>query len=204
MRPFGPVPAIAEVDARSPAIFRTSGLAKIRDPSPGRRLVPVGGRCHRPHSLVVDVPSTTFLMGAGLALRCRGRRLCRRRFRRRRRGPRSGSPISPLSPTARTRRPTTPASSAASRQAPSRSRSTRLAGARRRCRQAPTSQLAIAASEAPATLSIRTEAITAAPHPTGGKQGPPGRFLAMFRRTVARMSGQGARDPPRRRRRRAY
>ena len=234
IRPFGPVPAIAARSMpRSPAIFRTSGLAKIRDPS-----TPAGDWC----PLVVDVPSTTLFGGRcpidhvpdgaatpaeascgtdAAGVTAAGAGACAAAWA----GvsvPRAasmsasvspsatrtamGSPISPVSPTARTRRPTTPASSAAySTSAFSVSISAR-GWPTATLSPGATSQLAIAASEAPArTLGIRTtEAITAAPHPTGGKQGPPGRFLAMFRRTVARNLPQGPRDPmtPRRRRRR--
>ena len=234
MRPFGPVPAIAARSMpRSPAIFRTSGLAKIRDPS-------TPGCC----PLVVDVPSTTLFGGrcpidhvpdgagasagascgadvAGVTAGAVGAGACagagvsvpRAASMSASVSPSAtrtamGSPISPVSPTARTRRPTTPASSAAySTSAFSVSISAR-GWPTATLSPGATSQLAIAASEAPArTLGIRTmEAITAAPRPTGGKQGPPGRFQAVFRRTVARNLPQGPRDPmtpgPGRRRRR--
>ena len=109
-----------------------------RSVHPGRRLrARWWSMSHRPHSLVDDVPSTTFRMAAGLAFRCRGRRLCRRRFRRWRPGPRWGR---------RSRRCRRPQAAGAprprplrrhTRPAPSRSRSPQEAGRQQRCRQAP-------------------------------------------------------------------
>ena len=231
MRPFGPVPAIAARSMpRSPAIFRTSGLAKMRPRESAPAWCPLvvdvpsttlfGGRCaidHVPDGVVASAEASCGAGVAGVATRAVGAGACagagvsvpRAASMSASVSPSAtrtamGSPISPVSPTAKTRRPTTPASSAAystsafsvSISARSWPTATLSPGA--------TSQLAIAASEAPArTDGIRTtEAITAAPHPTGGKQGPQGRFLAMFRRTVARNLPQGPRDPRRRRRRR--